>query len=247
MPFVIGEVEVVNEVSLAPSAVLYDGAVVSDGDLTVKVNQFFYDLAGTKGKYLGAVGQAVADNLTNYVYLDGSAALVINSTGYPGSGTAHIRLARVIASGGIIVRVVLERAFFTSGGTSAGVVPDDSFVFGAGGVGTSTTARYLVYGYTPNTAPVTSVAFRAPRGGTASNLRVRHNGTGVGGNIGYTLVRNGVATALTCTVSASGSAGSDLVNTVTVAADDLLELKITKASSISTSPSEITATIEFNS
>ena len=62
--FTIGEVEVTNEVSLAPSAVLYDGAVVADGDLSVRVNQFFYDLAGTKGKYLGSVGNAVTDATT---------------------------------------------------------------------------------------------------------------------------------------------------------------------------------------
>lgn len=122
MPFVIGEVEVVNEVALAPSAVLYDGATVADGDLSVKVNNFFYDLGGTKGYYLGSVGNAVADNNTNYVYLNSSAALVINTTGYP-VGT-HIRLARVIAAGGIIVRIVLERAFFTSAGSTAGFLTE---------------------------------------------------------------------------------------------------------------------------
>jgi hypothetical protein len=113
MPFVIGEVEVTNEVTLAPSAVLYDGAVVADGDLTVLVNNFFYDLGGTKGKYVGSVGNAVTDNNTNYVYLNSSATLVINTTGYPVSGI-YIRLARVVASGGFIVRVILERAFFTA-------------------------------------------------------------------------------------------------------------------------------------
>jgi hypothetical protein len=120
MPFVIGEVEVTNEVTLAPSAVLYDGAVVADGDLTVLVNNFFYDLGGTKGKYAGSVGNAVTDNITNYVYLNSSAALVINTTGYPAS-VIHLRLARVVASGGFIVRVILERALFTAssvGGTS---------------------------------------------------------------------------------------------------------------------------------
>jgi hypothetical protein len=115
MPFVIGEVEVVNEVSLAPSAVLYDGAVVADGDLTVKVNSFFYEIAGVHGKYIGSVANVVTDNQTNYVYLNALAALAINTTGYPTS--AHIRLARVVTQSGIIVRVILERAFFTGGGS----------------------------------------------------------------------------------------------------------------------------------
>jgi hypothetical protein len=113
MPFVIGEVEVVNEVSLAPSAVLYDGAVVSDDDLSVKVNGFYYDLAGFHGKYLGSCGNAVVDNQTNYLYFDGT-GLHINITGYPLVST-HIRLARVVARNGIITRIILERAFFSAG------------------------------------------------------------------------------------------------------------------------------------
>ena len=117
MPFSIGEVEVVNEVALAPSAVLYDGAVTADGDLTVKINNFYYDLGGTHGKYLGSCNNAVTDNATNYVYLNSSGALVINTTGYPGT-SLHIRMARVVAHNGIICRIILERAFFTSGGVS---------------------------------------------------------------------------------------------------------------------------------
>lgn len=113
MPFVIGEVEVTNEVTLAPSAVLYDGAVVADGDLTIKVNNFYYDLAGTHGKYVGSVNNAVTDNATNYVYLDSMATLTVTTAGYPPTA-AHIRLARVIASGGFIVRVILERALMTA-------------------------------------------------------------------------------------------------------------------------------------
>lgn len=113
--YVIGEMEVVNEVSLAPSAVLYDGSVVADGDLTFKVNAFYFDIGGTHGRYPGSVGNFASDNATNYVYLDQDGHLGSSTTGYPGQ--AHIRLARVIAMGGIIVRVVLERAFFTAGAT----------------------------------------------------------------------------------------------------------------------------------
>ncbi len=116
MPLVLGEVEVVNEVALAPSAVLYDGAVTADGDLTVKVNAFYYDFAGSHGKYVGSCGNAVVDNATNYVYLLSTGALGINSTSYPGG--AHIRLARVVTQGGFVVRIILERAFFTAGGSA---------------------------------------------------------------------------------------------------------------------------------
>jgi hypothetical protein len=131
MPFVVGEVEVVNEVSLAPSAVLYDGAVVSDGDLTVKVNGFFYDLAGAHGKYQGSCSNAVVDNATNYIFYT-AAGLVINTSGYPAPPTTHIRLARVVTLSGIIVRILLERAFFSAGAPEshalhAGVIIPGSF------------------------------------------------------------------------------------------------------------------------
>lgn len=128
--YVIGEMEVVNEVSLAPSAALYDGAVSADGDLTFKVNAFYYDIGGLHGKYPGSVGNFASDNATNYVYLDDAGNLGSSTTGYPEQ--AHIRLARVVAMGGIIVRVILERAFFTAGTTlssqtakSGVVVPGD--------------------------------------------------------------------------------------------------------------------------
>jgi hypothetical protein len=72
MTFNIGEVEVINEVSLAPSAALYDGATTADGDLTIKVNHFYYDIAGVRGKYVGSCGNAVTDDATNYIFLNKS-------------------------------------------------------------------------------------------------------------------------------------------------------------------------------
>lgn len=122
MPYLIGEVEVTNEVSLAPSSVLYDGAVVADGDLTVLVNFFYYDLAGVKGKFCGVVAQPITDNTVNYVYLDSSANLQINTTGYPSSSLVHIRLARVVADTGFIVRVILERALLTAAGAGLSAI-----------------------------------------------------------------------------------------------------------------------------
>lgn len=123
--FVIGEVDVVNEVSLAPSAVLYDGAVTADGDLTFKVNAFYYDIGGSHGKYVGSCGNAATDNATTYVYLLPGGTLGTSTVSYP--GTAHIRLARVVAQSGIIVRIILERAFFTSGGSAVSLNAKSGF------------------------------------------------------------------------------------------------------------------------
>ena len=125
-------------------------------------------------------------------------------------------------------------------------VPDGAFVFGAANVGTSTTARYLAPGYTPNGASVTRMAFRVPRAGTLQNLRVRHNAVGVGGTITYTVRINGVNSTLTVAPLASSVGGSDTSHTPSVAADDLLEIYVTKGASITTSPGDVTAAVEFN-
>lgn len=108
----VGEMEVTNDVRIAPNSVVSDGLVTFDNDLTVRVMPFYFDFGGTKGRFDGAMAQAVADDTTNYVYLDGAGALQINAVGYPSA--PHIRLARVITAGGIIVRIVTERAFLST-------------------------------------------------------------------------------------------------------------------------------------
>jgi len=112
MSFVVGEVEVTNEIALAPTAVIRDGAVESAGDLSVNVQSFFFDLAGVKGKFKGVLCQSVQDGYTNFVFLDENTNLQINITGYPADKIA-IRLARVIANNGVITRIIHERAFLT--------------------------------------------------------------------------------------------------------------------------------------
>jgi hypothetical protein len=129
MPVNVGEIEVVNEVSIAPTSVLEAGLVLPDGDLTIKVNAFHFDMGGTKGKFPGAIVQAVTDNNTNYVYLDEFQTLQITTVGYPAQ--THIRLARVIASGGFVTRSILERALLGSAASTAdhgsltGLLDDD--------------------------------------------------------------------------------------------------------------------------
>jgi len=122
MPYVIGEVEVTNEVTLAPNAVIYDGAIVEDGDLSVKVNGFYYNLDGAYGRYVGSSVNAVADNDTNYLYLNNSGILVVSTTGYPLSGS-YIQLGRVVTSGGFIIRIFLERPLLSASFPTGGFVP----------------------------------------------------------------------------------------------------------------------------
>lgn len=119
--------------------------------------------------------------------------------------------------------------------------------WGNDAIGTTTTTRFLTPWYSDTLAQTTAIRWRAPRAGTAKNLRVRHNTTaGNGNSIVYTLRVNGVASALTVSLASTGSDASDLVNTVAIAAGDLLDLIVTKALSIAGSPSDITAVMEFS-
>lgn len=76
------------------------GRVVKDGSLTVGVFPIDYRLGGTNKTYAGSASQAVTDNATNYVYLDASNALVINTTGFPGDLTTFFPLATVVTVSG---------------------------------------------------------------------------------------------------------------------------------------------------
>jgi hypothetical protein len=132
MPYVIGEVEVTNEITLAPNAVIYDGAIVEDGDLSVKVNGFYYNLDGAYGRYVGSSANAVTDDTTNYIYLDISGVLTINTTGYPVG--SYIQLGRVVASGGFILRIFLERPLLSVSLPTGGFVPSTRTLTAGGGL-----------------------------------------------------------------------------------------------------------------
>lgn len=118
--------------------------------------------------------------------------------------------------------------------------------FGNGSVAATTTTRFLTPAYDHDLAQITAIQWRATRAGTLRNMRVRVNGPAGNGNaIVYTLRVNGVATSVTVSLASTSADGSDLVNTAAVAAGDLVDLQVTKAASVGTSPSDITASLEF--
>jgi hypothetical protein len=160
--------------------------------------------------------------------------------GTRGGGTLH---ANVIAAGAAGFMTGADKTKLDGLPTTP---KTDTLIWGNDGIGTSTTARFLVPGYSETQAPVVTPAFRAPTAGTVRNLRVRQNTVGVGAaNLTYTLRKNGTGTALTCTFSNTAADGSDLVNSFTVAAGDLLDITVTKSASITTSPIDVLATVEF--
>jgi len=61
----------------------------------------------------------------------------------------------------------------------------------------------------------------------------------------YTLLQNGSPTPLSVSLPGNQAQGSDLANSVAVAAGDLLDIQITKAAAVFPAVDEITVTMEF--
>lgn len=178
---------------------------------------------------------------TVYVGLDGRPTTVPPDPTLSSTGLAMLQAVGVAVS---FNQVQLDLQSFST--KTPVLAADDTFVFAAGGLGLSTTPRYLSFGSTPRNAPSSPVTLRASRAGTFSNFRVMHNLTGTGGDITYTLRVNGVDSALSVTLTAGTANGADLVHSVVVSQNDMLDLRVSKAAAIEYSPSDITATLEFN-
>lgn len=106
--------------------------------------------------------------------------------------------------------------------------------FGDGGIGAAADTRFLSpwYGDDLSFGLLTPAAadIPVPRAGTLRNLFVRHNtANGNGASVVYTIMVNGVATALTVTLATGAiGQGSDLVNSVVVAQGDRVRLRAVK-------------------
>jgi hypothetical protein len=88
-----------------------------------------------------------------------------------------------------------------------------------------------------------------PSAGTIQNLFVRHNTTnGNGNSVDYTVMKNGVATAVTVTL-ATGAVGqaSDTTNTVAFAQGDRITLRAVKAATLGGGGGslDVEASVEF--
>ena len=119
-------------------------------------------------------------------------------------------------------------------------------LWGNSGIGTSTTSRYLSPGYTDAIAPTSSIQMRVPKAGTIKNLYVRQNTAGVGGvNLTYTVRKNGTNQTLAVTLLATANDANDTTHTFSVAAGDLIDIVVTKAGTITTSPADIIASVEY--
>jgi hypothetical protein len=123
--------------------------------------------------------------------------------------------------------------------------------FGDGNIGAAADTRFLGpwFGGQGEVASTSIIEVVMPRAGVLRNLFVRHNAaTGNGNSVVYTVMLNGVATALTVTL-ATGAIGtaSDLINTVTVAQGDRIALRAVKAAAIGNGAVQPEASMQFRS
>jgi hypothetical protein len=121
--------------------------------------------------------------------------------------------------------------------------------WGDDNAGTTTTTRYLSPGFAEQgTAGTTDIyRIRTPRAGVFKNLYVMHNAVSSSTNTHtYTLLVNGVASALTVTVAGNVSTGQDTTNTVSVVAGDQISIRITKSGNVNPAVNQIVVSAEFS-
>ena len=116
--------------------------------------------------------------------------------------------------------------------------------WGANSVAATTVVRYLFPWYHDALAPSVPFQLVMPMARVARSLYVHHGVTaGNGGVIVYALRVAGVTTALTAALTSTGTDASDLVHAVMIPGGSLVDLVVTKAVSVGTSPGNVVVTI----
>jgi hypothetical protein len=133
--------------------------------------------------------------------------------------------------------------------TPTSAVADDTILVFAGSISpsTSSTQYYPISGATGSNFTVeTDVSLPVPIAGNVTQLRLDLATAPNPGTYTYTLMKNGVATSLTCAVSGSGQTCNDTTS-VSVAAGDLLSVRGVPSSSPGTVTNGIRGTLVFTS
>lgn len=119
-------------------------------------------------------------------------------------------------------------------------------VFGANDLGTAATALFLAPGFIA-AASATEIKFTVTRPGRIRNFYVQVATAGTDAQtVTFTVRKNGVDTTLTCSKGndTTGTA-SDLVNSFTVVAGDLLSISVIKAAIVTAGQQGVTASLEL--
>ena len=121
----------------------------------------------------------------------------------------------------------------------------DTIIFGADSVGATVTTRYLYPGNSDGFAEVDPNYWVAPRAGTLRSLYVRHDApAGNGGTIVYRIRVNNIASLLSVSLASTATSASNLVNSVSVVAGDIVDLQVVKVANVGAPPRNVKATLE---
>lgn len=119
--------------------------------------------------------------------------------------------------------------------------------FGVSGLANNTTTRYMVPGFFDGNAPTTRISLPVTRAGTLRNLYVRHNTVGAGAQIiTYTVLVNGSATSIAASMAPTGTQASNVVNSASVVAGDVVDIQVTKSATLGSSPNNVIASLELD-
>lgn len=134
-----------------------------------------------------------------------------------------------------------------SSGVIRPIPPGAVLSFGNTSITSTTTTRFLEPWFVDGTAPTSLMELLLSREGRIRNFFVRHaDAAGNGASVVYTLLLNGVPTAMTVTLPTGvASTVGDTTTVVTVAQTDRLGVEVTKAAGIGSTPGPILCSMEF--
>lgn len=116
--------------------------------------------------------------------------------------------------------------------------------FGALVINSASTRFLYMWGFASG-GPVVDPGSRVPAACTLSVMRARLD-TAVSGNITFTILLDGVATALTCTITAGNTSASDLTHTVSIPKGSKVSCQVTLVPGFTPSPATLSATMRVS-
>ena len=174
-----------------------------------------------------------------YSGLTPNGVLFVGASGQP-SHTPGL-LEQVIGIATSIDRAFISPEYESGSGSGAGHV----LHFGSRLLSVTATPRYLTPGYADTIADVEAIdEIPASVSGTLQNLRVIHNGLGIGGLITYTAYIDGLLTSLAVGMLASSPLGANTTTFVPITAGQRLSVLATKGV-LAAGPRNVHATMEI--
>lgn len=167
-----------------------------------------------------------------------------NASGSPETRVTAVPGSLVTNSSGVAGQVVWTKDSGTAatGWAAVGAV---EFVFGALSGSVATANRFFAPGAGAATEDTVQIDIAMPRVGSIRNMRLRCVAGVGGGTNTYTMLKNSVATAQTFNIANTATAGGPIATGVTVAAGDLISVRVSKSAVPGTPQTLIVITFEL--